>query len=250
MFSTGLLAIDTETCRQHNKIVTTAFQNNILDKFLNSFSKYSCILSDSLNDIHEGEFHNICMFFSQCTLDVICDTVFGYKLNAQANDDTEIVDSIQSIVDHTVQHMLRPWLHFDRVHNLTKRCARYRAGIDHLKTIIQDNISSRREQHKEMTNSEQDIGIQTFKNTLLIDILILNNELSAHDIVGETSSIANTGTKTTSITCCFVLALLCEHQYIQDSVLEEQKRMFWEDFQRPVTTEDLPRKTYLEQVIS
>jgi cytochrome P450 family 4 len=104
IFSTGLLPIDKETWRKHSKIVTTAFQNNILDKFVNSFSKYSCILSDRLNDIHDGEFHNIFMLFSQCTFVVICDTVFGYKLNSQANDDTEIADSIQSIVDHTVQH--------------------------------------------------------------------------------------------------------------------------------------------------
>ena len=31
------------------------------------------------------------------------------------------------------------------------------------------------------------------------------------------------GAKTTFITCCFVLALLCEQQDIQDRVLEEQK---------------------------
>jgi hypothetical protein len=54
----------------------------------------------------DGVFHNIFMFFSQYTLDVICDTVFGYKLNVQANDDTEIVDRIRNIVDNTVQHML------------------------------------------------------------------------------------------------------------------------------------------------
>jgi len=47
------------------------------------------------------------MFNSQCTLGVICDTVFGYKLNDRANDDTDIFDSIQSIVDHTVQYMLQ-----------------------------------------------------------------------------------------------------------------------------------------------
>ena len=37
----------------------------------------------------------------------------GTQLNAQAHDDTEVVDSIQITVDHTVQHMLRPRLQFD-----------------------------------------------------------------------------------------------------------------------------------------
>ena len=97
------------------KIVTTSFQNNIVDKILNFFSKYSFILSDRLIYIPDGEFNNIFVFFSHCTLGVICDTVFGYKLHAQGNADTEIVDRIQSIVDHTVQHMLQPWLHFDWV---------------------------------------------------------------------------------------------------------------------------------------
>jgi len=35
--------------------------------------------------------------------------------------------------------------------------------------------------------SGQDIGIQIFKNPLLMGILILNDELSAGDIIGETS---------------------------------------------------------------
>jgi hypothetical protein len=39
VFSTGLLPIDKETWRKRSKIVTTAFQNNILDKFVNCFSK-------------------------------------------------------------------------------------------------------------------------------------------------------------------------------------------------------------------
>jgi hypothetical protein len=50
----------------------------------------------------------------------------------------------------------------------------------------------------------------------------LNKELSADDIIGEANSIAGTGAKTTPITCWFVPALLCEHQDIQDRVLEEQ----------------------------
>jgi cytochrome P450 len=101
-----------------------------------------------------------------------------------------------------------------------------------------------------MITRGRDIGIQMFKNPLLMDTLILNDELTADDtlVIGETSSVAGTGAKTTSITCCFVLALLCKHQDIRDRVLEEQKDMFWEDFQRPVTTEDLPLVTYLEQV--
>jgi hypothetical protein len=63
-----------------------------------------------------------------------------------------------------------------------------------------------------------------------MDTLILNYEISADDIIGETSSIAGIGAKTTSITCCFVLALLCEFQDIQDRVLEEQKDIFWGGF--------------------
>jgi cytochrome P450 len=82
-----------------------------------------------------------------------------------------------------------------------------------------------------------------------MNTLILNDEFRADDTIGETSSAAGRGAKTTSVTCCFVLALLCEHQDIQDRVLEEQKGIFGDDFQRPVTTEDLPFMTYLEQVI-
>jgi hypothetical protein len=70
---------------------------------------------------------------------------------------------------------------------LTKRCSSYTAGNDHLKTITQDSIASRRGQHKEMTTSGQDRGIQIFKNPLLMGTLIFNVELSADYIIGETN---------------------------------------------------------------
>jgi hypothetical protein len=89
--------------------------------------------------------------------------------------------------------MLRPWLHSDWVHDLTKWCARYTAGIDNLNGIIKDGISSRKQQHKEMISSGEDIRIENIRNTFLMDILILNDGLSTDDILGEISSIAGVG---------------------------------------------------------
>lgn len=248
MFRNGLLAIDGEIWRKHRKIVTAAFQNNILDKFVGTFATYSCILADRLNDISDGKFHNIYMYFSQCTLDVICDTVFGYKLNAQANNKTEVVDSVLGILDHVVEHLVRPWLHFDWVHKLTKSCVKFTDAIEHLNSIIIDSISLRKKKHALMLASGEDIQLDKMKNPLLLDTLLLNESLNMDDILGEISSIAGAGAETTSSTCCFVLALLCEHQHIQEKVLEEQKVIFEDDIQRPVTTDDLPQMLYLEQV--
>lgn len=248
MFRNGLLAIDGEIWRKHRKIVRAAFQNNILDKFVGNFAMYSCILADRLDEISDGKFHNIYVFFSQCTLDVICDTVFGYKLNAQANNRTEVVNSILGILDHVVEHLVRPWLHFDWVHKLTKSCTKYTDAIEHLNSIIIDSISLRKEKHALMLASGEDIQLDKMKNPLLLDTLLLNESLSMDDILGEISSIAGAGAETTSSTCCFVLAFLCEHQHIQEKVLEEQKVIFGEDIQRPVTKDDLPQMIYLEQV--
>jgi cytochrome P450 len=188
------------------------------------------------------------MYFSQCTLDVICDTVFGYKLNAQADNKTEVVNSVLGILDHVVEHFVRPWFHFDWVHKLTKSCVKYTDAIAHLNSIIIDLISLRREKHALILASGEDIQLEKMKNTLLLDTLLLSESLNMDDILGEISSIAGAGAETTSATCCFVLALLCEHQHIQEKVLEEQRTIFGDDFQRPVTRDDLPQMLYLEQV--
>lgn len=249
MFRNGLLAIDGEIWKKHRKIVTAAFQNNILDKYVGSFATHSCILADRLNHISDGKFHDIYMHFSQCTLDVICDTVFGYKLNAQANNKTKVVNCVTGVLDHLVAHLVRPWLHFDLVHKLTKSCVKYTDAVEHLNNIMIDSISLRKEKHKQMQASGEDIQLDKMKNPLLLDTLILNEDLNMDDILGEISSIAGAGAETTSSTCCFVLALLCEHQHIQEKVLEEQKAVFGDDIQRPVTRDDLPQMLYLEQVI-
>jgi cytochrome P450 family 4 len=248
MFRNGLLAIDGEIWRKHRKIVTAGFQNNILDKFVDTFAAYSCILAERLNNISDGKFHNIYMHFCQCTLDIICDTAFGYKLKAQNNNRIEIVNIILGVLDHIVEQLVRPWLHFDWVHKLTKSCVKYTDGIDHLNSIILDAISLRKEEYTRMLASGEEIQLDKLQNPILLDTLILNEGLDMDDILGEISSIAGAGAETTSSTCCFVLALLSEHQHYQERVLEEQKAIFGDDFQRPVTREDLPRMLYLEQV--
>jgi cytochrome P450 family 4 len=248
MFRNGLLAIDGEIWRKHRKIVSAAFQNNTLDKFVGTFAAYSCILADRLSYISDGKFHNIYMYFSQCTLDVICDTAFGYKLSAQNKNRIEVVNSILSVLDHVVEHLLRPWLHFDWVHKLTKWCVKYTDVIDYLNSIIMEAISLRKEKYTRMLASGEDIQLDKMQNPILLDTLILNEGLDMDDILGEISSIAGAGAETTSSTCCFVLALLSEHQNCQEKVLEEQKAIFGDDIQRPVTREDLPQMLYLEQV--
>jgi cytochrome P450 family 4 len=248
MFRNGLLAIDGEIWRKHRKIVTAAFQNNILDKFVGTFAAHSRILTERLSDISDGKFHNIYMHFSQCTLDVICDTAFGYKLNAQNKNKIEVVNSILGVLDHVVEHLVRPWLHFDWVHKLTKWCDKYTDVIDYLNSIIIDAISLRKEKYARMLASGEDVQLDTMPNPILLDSLMLSEGLDNDGILGEVSSIAGAGAETTSSTCCFVLALLSEYQNCQEKVLEEQRAIFGDEFQRQVTKEDLPHMLYLEQV--
>jgi cytochrome P450 family 4 len=188
------------------------------------------------------------MHFSQCTLDVIFDTAFGYKLNAQNKNRFEILDSILGVLDHVADHLLRPWLHFDWVHKLTKWCVRYTDVIDYLNSITMDAISLRKEKYTRMLASGEDIQLDKMQNPILLDTLMLSEGLDNDDILGEISSIAGAGAETTSSTCCFILALLCEYQNCQEKVLDEQKAIFGDDILRQVTREDLPQMLYLEQV--
>jgi len=60
---------------------------------------------------------------------------------------------------------------------------------------------------------------QSDEKPSLLDLLIQYADISKEEIVGEIATIIGAGTDTTSVACCYVLALLGDNQNIQERVV-------------------------------
>jgi len=252
-FRNGLLMSDGDTWRIHRKIISSTFHNNVLDQFVENFSKNSSILVDQLSSRCNGKAFDVYPLISLCTLDVICETAMGTTVNAQLIDDGEYVRNVLRSLQLLSERFVRPWLAVDWIFNLTQLGKEQAATLKYLHGNVQQVVSEK--MAKFLSSGRQKTQVDDLqsvkrKKLSLLDLLIEDEQLTPDEIHDEVVTIVAAGSETTATTCCFVLALLGVHQDIQERVLEEQRSVFGEDIHRPVTCEDLPNMPYLEQVIN
>jgi len=252
-FRNGLLMSDGDTWRIHRKIISSTFHNNVLDQFVENFSKNSSILVDQLSSKCDGKAFDVYPLISLCTLDVICETAMGTTVNAQLVDDGEYVRNVLRSLQLLSERFMRPWLTVDWIFNLTQLGKEQAATLKYLHGNVQQVVSEKLAKfHASGRQKTQVDDLQSVKRKKLslLDLLIEDEQLTPDEIHDEVVTIVAAGSETTATTCCFVLALLGVHQDIQERVMEEQRSVFGEDIHRPVTCEDLPHMPYLEQVIN
>lgn len=90
----GLLLSHGHKWHQRRKILTHAFHFRILDDFTNVFDAQADVLIQKLAAKCGGPTFNIGSFVTLYTLDVICETAMGIKVDAQLNTGNDYVRDI------------------------------------------------------------------------------------------------------------------------------------------------------------
>jgi len=92
----GLLTSSGAKWFHRRKMLTPSFHFKILDEFLKVFQSQSQAFVEILaKNGQDGEKAlEICQYVTRCTLDIICETAMGKKLNAQLTSDTPYVRAI------------------------------------------------------------------------------------------------------------------------------------------------------------
>jgi cytochrome P450 len=244
VFFNGLLRSEGEIWRKHRKIVSSGFQLNILEKFVQDFSKNSEILANKLKAVADGvTFHDVRRSVMRCTLDSIFQTTARTDINAQNDTADTMLNSITTIIDSLVMRAIKPWLYIDWIYKVTEQGKKFHSAIKYSHGFLIDAV----DRAKRNTETAEKTDVNVEKDSIL-DRLTQHGDIKNEEIVGELASIIGAGTETTSGASSYVLALLGENQHIQEMVMQEQRDIFGDDILRAVTKDDLPRMVYLEQV--
>lgn len=250
----GAVAPDVEKWKIHRTIISSTFNNNVLDQFMWSFFENSLVLTQKLKLLANGSSINIYPYVCACTLDIICETTMGTNVNTQMEGDHVFVENLLHALEELGGTLKNPWIINGCIQNRKKQHEKDKeVSLKYLHEfvdkVITEKLTSRRNGLQQNRGKQQVEYVQWIRGRemCLLDLLIQDNQLTAEEIRDELCTLIVASSKV-AVTCCYVLYLLGVYQEVQDKVLEEQEKIFGDDTHRAATSKDLCTMNYLEQV--
>ncbi|KDR21746.1 cytochrome P450 4C1-like [Zootermopsis nevadensis] len=251
----GMLTNSGLTWKRHRKIIMPAFHVKILDKFVHIFNANSAILLDRLAKHVGGPGFDVYPYMNLVTLDVICESAMGVKINAQLDSSSDYVNSVQILGDAMFRRAFMPWLHLDSIFALSSLGRMQKKCLTVLHGMTKKVIKSRKEQILNSETGEQetdlhDIGAK--QKYAFLDLMIQavrdGATLTDQELQEEVDTIMLAGHDTTTSALSFSCWCLAENPDVQEKVVSELREIFG-DSNRDATLRDLQEMKYLEQVI-
>ncbi|GLG92377.1 Cytochrome P450 4C1 [Gryllus bimaculatus] len=253
--ATGLLTSTGEKWRTRRKALTPAFHFKIIDQFVPVFNSCSDVFVQQMRARVGAKGFDVWEDVKLLTLDVICETAMGFKINAQIDSNSEYVTALNELLALTVLRMMKPWLFFDWIYWLTPSGRQYKKCLPILHNTTDRMI---RERRKELLLLEKEGGtldadeLGRRRRLVFLDLLILmarDGSLSDMDIREEVDTFLFEGHDTTSSGIAFAIFLLSKHPDVQEKIYEELESIF--DTSKPIspTISELSELKYLEMVI-
>lgn len=264
MLKEGLLTSTKNKWRYRRKLLTPSFHFRILDEFIPIFNEQAKIFSTKLiKAMHDNEWINISPLTSLCTLDIICETAMGKKINAQGNSTSPYVQALHKLCKAATDRILRPWIWPDFIYYRTKEGKSFKNCIQIMDAFTRQVIAERKEEilkerkegkflNEDSVDGEE-LGVRYRRRLALLDLLIdlhLKDEtFTLEDIAEEVDNFMFAGHDTTSSGLSWAFYMLGLHPVIQKKVQQELDDVLGDDPDKIITLDDIKELKYLDCVL-
>ncbi|KAG8177132.1 hypothetical protein JTE90_012015 [Oedothorax gibbosus] len=237
----GLLTSGGSKWKSRRKLLTPSFHFEILKEFLPIFNEQSQKETDK-------EFTDIVLPITLCSLDIICETTLGVSIRAQDNKDSQYVKSVASAGEIVMERSINLFLWPDFIFYNTNMGREFKK---HLKILHGFTRMVIQEKKKKLLCGVSDTSKR--KRKALMDVLLEHHletkKCTEEDVREEVDTFAFEGHDTTSLGVSWALYLIGLNKDVQAKLQEEMDRIFGDDIEREITTEDLNDMKYLECVL-
>lgn len=246
----GLLTSFGSQWKSRRKMLTPAFHFRILEDFLPIMNEQGDIFRKVLRS-NTDKIVDVTPFVTACTLDIICETAMGVRVNAQTNPTSNYVKNIYRVGTNFINRTVRPWLWIDFLYQFTDEGRLYYNDIQSIHNFTKKVIRERKDTklaERRLIEPSEDADLK--KRPVFLDLLLAHhindNSISETDIREEVDTFMFEGHDTTAAAICWCIYLLGQHPEMQTKVHEEMDAIFGSDKDRYATVEDLRNMKYLE----
>ncbi|XP_043264704.1 cytochrome P450 4C1-like [Colletes gigas] len=263
-FGTGLLTSGGSKWKVRRKILTPAFHFNVLQQFIDIIIEESERMTNLLKNEGGAVVKNLMPFYSEHTLNVICETAMGTSLKDKGRFQHKYRKAVYDMGKVIVYRLIRPWVHSHNIFKFFPQGWHQSRLLKILHGFTDEIIAERKDYHEKtsgkyltgfnddpsLKDNSDDVGIRK-RRLAMLDLLIAahrNNQIDDKGIREEVDTFMFEGHDTTAVSLCFTTMLLAEHKEIQAKAREEVKAAL-EQAGGKITMATLQNVPYLERCI-
>jgi cytochrome P450 family 4 len=242
--------------KMHRRLITPAFHFKILEQFVDIFESASNILIEKLSKESGNKSVDIYLYVTRCTLDVICETAMGTKVDVQNSEASLYFFSVKEMCRIFLARTTSILKRYDSIFRFTKDYEIQKKSLEVLHGYTKSVISSKRKELEEARkqgnySDVDDLGRKKKKVflDLILEATVDGQSLTDEEIREEVDTFMFGGHDTTATATSFLLYCLAQNKDVQNKVLEEQEQIFGEEKCPKVTYANLQEMKYLENVI-
>ncbi|KAL0840546.1 hypothetical protein ABMA28_015764 [Loxostege sticticalis] len=242
--------------RRRRKVMVPLFSPKIVETFVEVFSKQSEHLVKLLSSYANTGEISMWPFLSSYTLDSVCETTMGVKINAQGNPNTPFLLAMNTLLPLVSERYFQIWLQPDWLYKFFPKYKHHELNKKKLHDFTDEVIKKKREEQKtdmkNKTESDNEYDLGNYQTKTFLDHLInLSGGEEGYtnlELREETLTLAVAGTDTSAVATGFTMTLLAKYPHIQEKVYQELHEIFG-DSERPLVKEDLLKMKYLDRVV-
>ncbi|KAH8033900.1 hypothetical protein HPB51_017350 [Rhipicephalus microplus] len=245
--------------RRRRKMLTPAFHFRILEDFIPVFNEQAVIFVKNLKEQQNKKYIDIVPLVTLCTLDIICETAMGVKVDAQLNSNSHYVRSLYEVGETFMARVMRPWLWPNYVFYMSSFGRKFKDNLAQLHNFTRKvSIPKKRNTSLEKENKrdvplcpDRPTGVVGANNERLQSFIVRERchhlpEGNLVDILRFALFSFCQGHDTTAMGISWAMYLIGLYTDVQQKIHEELDAIFGEDRERAITPDDLKEMKYLE----
>ncbi|GAB0090420.1 Cytochrome P450 [Sergentomyia squamirostris] len=253
----GLLISKGEKWATRRKILTPAFHFKILQQFLRVFHEESQKLVSQIQDLHQDVI-NLPPLSSRFTLNTICETSMGVKLDSMEESD-DYRKNIYKIGKLLISRILKPWIYLDFFYKFLGYKREMDRPLIPVHSFTRKIINQRRERiskegalNRLSSDHRENVYESTKRRYAMLDTLLAaeaDGLIDSEGIREEVDTFMFEGHDTTSSALTFIFLLLAHHQDVQEKVYQEIKSLVDANPGQSLTMAQISELSYTDRVI-
>ncbi|XP_011315413.1 cytochrome P450 4C1 isoform X2 [Fopius arisanus] len=218
----GLVSGSGPRQRTHRKIVMPMLNGRALTTYLKCFNIHSHYCRKLMEDtIQHGEF-DVLPFLTNCTTDMMLETIFGISGAAQRGGYKRFVHYSDRIYEFIHLRMFKIWLHPDFIFERTEMGEEQRTGLKIIHGIVDQAIARKKREHVALARgaiTEERPRVMLLEQ--MIDHMMKNQSMDDLELRYQIYTVYIAAQDTIAVISSFTLLMLAMHPGIQEKVREE-----------------------------